>query len=272
MLNFIKKFWDFLGRSSLSIWLIYALSIDILVGSVIMKHHPRLFFSMERLMLQEWIVSYGTEGLHITWWFFLALFLVFLLAVNTFVCTTNRVISIIGRFADSDRYGFFLRLSPHIIHVGFMLILLGQLISHTLGVNLHSNILHVGGRKAVPCSDISVALTDLKIEFFEKGTHFLGMEGKPENVAGILSIIDSEGVHKRTISINRPVWHKGWSFHLENYYPKSKGMARAPFINLIIRRDPGIRLMAAGAVIFAAGLIIYLFFVSQVHINRVREA
>ena len=267
-MNFIRTSWRFLGNASLSLWLIYALFAEFLIGSIIMRHHPSLFHALKDMTLQQWVVLYGANSLRATWWFLGALILLFLLALTTTVCGTDKLIATIGALRGSGLWRGLLKLSPSIIHLGFLLLLLGQLVSHTVGINLHGNILATSGTITVPGSRMKITLKELKVDFFGKGARFLGMDGSPRDCTGVLSIIDAQGHHDRVISINRPVWYKGWSFFIEDFYPKSRGVTRSPFINMVIRKDPGIRLMMLGAILFGLGLIMHLLLVTRFHINR----
>ena len=267
-MNFIKTSWKFLTNATLSLWLIYALFADILIGSIIMRYHPSLFHALKDMTLQQWVVLYGASNLRVTWWFLGALILLFLLALTTIVCGTDKLIATIGTLRSGDVWRGLLKLSPSIIHLAFLLLLFGQLVSHTLGIKLRGNILAPGVTITVPGSGMKITLKELRVDFFGEGTRFLGMDGSPRDCTGVLSIIDAQGHHDRVISINRPVWYKGWSFFIEDFYPKSRGVTRSPFINMVIRKDPGIRLMMLGAILFGLGLIMHLLLVTRFHINR----
>ncbi len=267
-MSFIKAAWKSFGSIRLSIWLIYALFVDILAGSVIMKHHPKVFFALNDMMLQQWAATYGLKAIQITWWFFVFLSLLFLLTLNTSICSTEKAVATVKRFHERGIWKLFLRLSPTIIHFGFVLLLLGQLVSHTLGVNSHGNILGIGTTIMAPRSDLKIALKDLKFEFFKRGSPFLGMRGKTEDVTGILAFFDRSGVHERAISMNHPVRYRGWSLFIEDFYPREKGMKGPPFIDLVVRKDPGAGLMAAGAFVFGLGLFMYLLLVTRSRTNQ----
>jgi len=269
---FIKNIWNFAGKWSLSVYLLFGIAIDLIIVSVVMKQHESVFSSLGRVMLQEWISTYGMGNLNITWWFYLSILLLFLLAVNTFVCTTKGVVSILRRRSSMGRKAFFLRLSIHIMHASFILVLAAHLVSHITGVNLPNNILLKGRAISVCSSDLKVELKDLKVEF-EKGTYFKTLEGNVKDASAILSFTDSgKNVQERLISCNRPVLFGGLSFHLGDFSPKSEGSKLTPYIKLIIKKDPGVRLQVAGVALFSIGLFVYLLFVIQSRINRDREA
>ena len=266
--DFIRKSWKFLGHTGLSLWLIYALFADIITGSIIMKHHPQIFSPLQDQLLQEWAVSYGVKNMFFAWWFFVALLLLFLLALTTAVCGTNKLMVTIDNFRGNELWRGLLKLSPSIVHLGFFLLLLGQLASHTIGVNSHGNILAVGEATIVPGTEIKIVLKDLKIAFFGENTRFPGMAESPSDCSAILCFIDSTGEHQKKISLNQPCWYRGWSFFIEDFCPKTRGSKRLPFINMTIRNDPGIMLMVAGALVFGLGLAMYLFIAMRPHSNH----
>ena len=261
--GFIRRSWIFLGNTKVSLCLIYALFADVMLGSIVMRHNPQIFFPLKNQFLQEWIFSYGIKNMALAWWLFAAIFLLFFLSVSTTVCITNNLIFTVKHLGKNGFLQGFLMLAPSVMHTGFLLLLMGQLLSHTVGVNSHGNILTVGVGKRLPGSDIRIVLNSLKVDFSDENTHFPGMAGRPENCTGILSIVDQKGCQERVIALNRPVIYRGWSFFIEDFCPMRKGSKRSPFINMVIRRDPGVMLMVVGAVIFGVGLIMYLFSVTS---------
>ena len=52
-----------------------------------------------------------------------------LLAINTFVCTTNRVVQLLAAKGSAGRMRLALKLAPHIMHYGLIVILAGYLAS-----------------------------------------------------------------------------------------------------------------------------------------------
>ncbi|MCD6353452.1 MAG: cytochrome c biogenesis protein ResB [Proteobacteria bacterium] len=267
----IKNMWEFSGRWDISVWLLFGAAVDLMIGSAVMKQHEYVFSSLSRLTLQEWTGTYGMGNLNITWWFYLSILLLFLLAVNTFVCTTNGVIVLLKRFSSMSKQVFFLRFSIHIMHISFILVLAGHLVSHVAGVNLPNNILQKNGTISVCSPNFKVGLKDMKIEF-EKETRFKTLEGDVKDVSAILSFADSKMcVQEKLISVNRPAWFEGFSFHLDDFSPKSEGSKREPYIKLTIKKDPGVSLQVAGVAFFSIGLSVYLFSVIRSRFNRDRE-
>ncbi|MDY6973916.1 MAG: hypothetical protein SV775_16585 [Thermodesulfobacteriota bacterium] len=262
MIAVVRNVWDILGSITLSIWILIAVACDAVIGSAVFQIYRPVFSPLNHLMLQDWIAQYGFKNLSITWWIFLFMFLLFLLGINIFVCTTNRVV-ILAR-----QHSPWLLFAPHIMHYAFILLLLGHLSSFIIGFNSHGVNIEEGQIIPVPHSEVKIKLEDLNIEYEKGGSPSqregnnvrLGQQGVRE-VSAILWFIrpDDQTFQKKVIGIPRPVWHDGLSFHINSFYPKTEKEPGTPSLSLIIRKDPGIKVMMAGATVFTVGLFMYLF-------------
>jgi len=256
----IKNIWDFFGNLTLSVWILPAVAFDAVIGSAIIQIHRPIFSSLNQIMLPDWIINYGLKNLFITWWVFVFLFLLFLLGINIFVCTTNRVAALIKERSS------FLKFAPHIMHYAFILLLLGHLSSYLVGFNSYDNPIKEGEVIPVPHSNLRIKLEDLKIEYEKKepaalkeGNKISLMKGGAKKVSATLSFMKSDqGIEKRETGILRPIRYQGISFHIRDFYPKKEGLTGTPCLNLIIRKDPGLRILIAGAVVFMLGFLMYL--------------
>lgn len=258
MLNSIKMIWGFFGRRSLSVWLLFLISIDLLAGSLIMRHNPSVFSGLSRVFLQEWIKISGIGLLNITWWFLLALLLLVFLSLNTFVCTVNRTYSIFKVSANKKKHEILLKLSPQIMHVGFIIVLTGLLVSHTAGTNLTNQIVQEGNPITIDDFNLKIELKNLSIKF-EKETAFKALTGMPKSVCAVVSLSEQgKKPEKRTIAINRPLLFRGITFVLKDYYPKMTSSEIKSSINLQIKKDKGMYIQAAGALFFGSGLIAFV--------------
>jgi cytochrome c biogenesis protein ResB len=256
----LRAAWDFLGRPGLTFYVMAGLVLDLYAGFFIFRAYPQMFGPLNRLMLLDWMATYGRFHLEATWWFFVFLALMFLLVLNTFVCTCNRVVSLLRHGRDNgDRLGRWLRFAPHVMHLAFIIILAAQLMNYVTGVNDQNNVLLTGGKLQAPGSDFSIRLDKIEVDYYS-GRRLAFYRNRAIAQRIRLTITDPGGseTHK-TLSINSPVWHRGYSIHLKRYHPDSKGgMKRSPYVNLIIRQDPGIRLFFVGTALFILGLAAYL--------------
>lgn len=253
----IKNIWKFFGSSTLTVFILLAVVLDFEIGFFFFRSHPSVFASLDRLMLFEWLRTYGLESITVTWWFFVLLFLLFILTLNTVVCTVDSVVTLIKRREKfSGTLTFLLKFAPHVMHVAFVLLLSGHLTCYAAGFNLFNNILRQGIVMSVPHSYLQLSLEKLKVEFYKNEDAPLpDFAGKARDVVADVLIIDpandnfQHGVKKK-ISINRPAFYQGISFHLKDFYPQNESNKGVPYVNLIIRKDPGIRILAGGTILF----------------------
>jgi hypothetical protein len=156
------------------------------------------------------------------------------------------------------------------MHLAFIIILVAQLTSYVVGVNDQNNILRLKGSIKLPDSSDRLRLDKIEVDFYE-GDRLDFYRNRSIDQRIRLSFIDDQGkVTPKVLSINGPVWHQGYSIHLKRFSPDTKGhMNRAPYVNLIIRKDPGIRLFFLGTAVFVVGLLAYLW---QTLRGRRREA
>jgi len=256
-----SNIWNFLGKLSLAVWIILALTIDVLIGSIIIHIYRPFFSPLNQTMLPDWIINHGFKNFNITWWIFVLLFLLFLLGINIFVCTTNRVVTLI------HQGGSFLKFAPHVMHYAFIMLLFGHLACYTAGFMSFDNPIKERETISVPYSELKIKLENLDIEYQQerpaaiKADHKISLvKGGAKEVSATLSFIQpDQRVEWKTIGVNRPIWYHGLSFHMNDFYPKKEGAPGEPGLNLIIRRDPGIKIIIAGAVIFTLGLLMYLY-------------
>ena len=257
----LKDIWNFLGRPSLTFALLLGLVADSYAGFFLVRANPDLFGPLNRLMLFDWIATYGWYHLDETWWFFLLLILMLLLVLNTFVCTLQKVLLLLrhGR-RNQDRLGYLLRFSPHLMHLGFIIILASHLTSYVVGVNDQNNVVRKGGVIPLPGSPYRLRLDEIQVKFYE-GRRLDFFRGRAISQRISLTLFDQDQrPTSKVLSINHPLWYRGYSIHLKRYHPSRRGgMARAPYVNLIIRKDPGIVLFFLGTAIFTVGLLAYLW-------------
>ncbi|MFZ5585421.1 MAG: hypothetical protein ACOZHQ_05785 [Thermodesulfobacteriota bacterium] len=262
--------WNWLARPSLTFHLLLGLVLDLLAGYFIFRAHLQLFGPLNRLSLLDWIVTYGIHNLDTAWWFFVFLLLLAGLVLNTLACTINRLAAWarLGK-APSDRLGHWLALAPHLMHIAFIIILLSHLVNYVVGVNDQNNILRQGDSLRLPGSAIQLRLDRVENDFYD-GERLKFYQNRPLNQRVWLTFSQADGQQTvKAVGINSPIWQDGFSIHLKSYAPDHQGgMKRTPFVNLIIRKDPGIRLFAAGTALFVLGLLVYL---AQVLRNGIRK-
>lgn len=265
----LASLWRFFGSARLGIWLLLSLVAVICCGYYLFEAEPLVYQPLNRLLLWDWISSYGWSALHNTWWFFAFLVLLGLLVGNTLVCTWQKVAALIRRGSRGDRLGYALRFSPQVMHLAFIVILASHLVTYVFGLNMQNNVVLLGQEITIAGSDIRLKLAGIKSEFYE-GQRLAFYRGRAltQDISLLLTGTDGRTVGK-SLAYNSPVWFGGYSIHLKNYFPKAKkSMRRRPYANLIIRRDPGVKTFFAGTLIFAVGLLAYLWQALRQHRQR----
>ena len=79
----LKAIWNFFGRADLTLYVLLALVADLCAGFFHFRAEPQIFGPLDRLMLLDWIETYGRFHLSETWWFFVFMVLMLLLVLNT---------------------------------------------------------------------------------------------------------------------------------------------------------------------------------------------
>ena len=266
----LKSIWNFLGLSSLTFYLLLLIVIDLLAGFFFFRAHPDLFEPLARMKIWEWIETVGITYLHATWWFLAFMVLLVLLVANTTVCTLNRVVSLLRRGpGSSGRVGYVLRFSPHVMHLGFVLILCSYCLSYVGGLNDQNNILLLGKTVAVPGSDMKLRLDTMDIDYYQ-GRRLIFFRDRAIETRFGLTFIDPDGAEmQRVLGLMSPIWHQGYSFHVRSFFPSKKARyQRVKYLNVAIRKDPGIVLFLLGTGVFSLGLLGYLAF----HIRQYRRS
>ncbi|OQY01421.1 MAG: hypothetical protein B6I22_14410, partial [Desulfobacteraceae bacterium 4572_123] len=111
----------------------------------------------------------------------------------------------------------------------------------------------------IPHSEIQVQLGSLDVQYYQ-GSRLKFLNNRAINVQAALRLTAGQKEVWKAIGINAPFRFKGLSFHLKDFAPQYKtGMKRRPYINLIIKDDPGMMFCFTGTVLFIVGLCMYLY-------------
>src|SRR3990172_4093063 len=96
----MKIIWDFLNSLKLTVYLVLAVTAVTMYGSIVIYTRPEVYGDMDMHLFFPWLFTIGLKNAGSAWWFFLLVLLVVLLALNTFVCTIDRLPKIYAKFAD----------------------------------------------------------------------------------------------------------------------------------------------------------------------------
>jgi len=254
----LPRIWHLAGNIYLTMGIIGGMAADLVWGYGKLKSHMDVFTPINDRGFLAWAATWGSESLGITLWLFILVGLMALLSVNTFVCTTDRVITLIRfrhRFKSFGR--FFLKFGPHVMHYAMLIMFLGYLVSYLYSGTHLGKILLPG--KSITVDQISITLKGIDIDYYE-GERMPHFQNRAIRVRGTLLFTKGSQKKIRTVSYNRPALFKGYSVHLRGFRPrtKSSGMGTGrSYINITVKKDPGMKFYFTGMVLFTFGLFMY---------------
>jgi len=259
MQHIVSRIWHALGSINLTVGLCLLLTADLVWGYFCLERHTPLFTPLNDMGLIPWMQTYGSHNLPWTVWFFLLLALLALLAVNTFACTTNRVVHLLAAKSMVSKRRLALKLAPHIMHYGLIVILAGYLASYLCTQVLTGRTLVPGAYLSLPGTGGQVRMVAFEPDYY-RGTR-LGF-WKDEVITARARLLLDDGTTQREamLTCTHPVRFLGYSLHMHDFAPKSQGgMKMKTRIDPQVRKDPGVALYLAGIVLFTVGLALYLY-------------
>ncbi|HOW84036.1 MAG TPA: hypothetical protein PK573_15850 [Spirochaetota bacterium] len=149
----MRAIWDFISSLKNSFRLLMACVVFFLVGSVYAMNNYEFIDSMNSFTIQEWMMSQGAARPGITWWLYPLILSLFLLGVNTFCCSLNRLAQIWALRNSLGRRTFLLRISPSMVHCFFLLVMFGHVLTSALG-EWESHPLAEGGQVKLGSGEI----------------------------------------------------------------------------------------------------------------------
>ncbi|QEM68001.1 cytochrome C biogenesis protein ResB [Geobacter sp. FeAm09] len=174
----------------------------------------------------------------VSWWLWLCLALLALLAVNTVFCS----IATVG--ARRGRAGLVPLLAPQMLHAGFLLIMIAHLLSATGGfmeqvVAFEGDVIRLPDGRPFAIGSIGVIMSP---------------QGMPTGISSELFTAPNDAAARVTITPNHPWLSGGYGVYLKQAeaVPHRRAL-------LEIHREPGAAAALAGALLFMAGNILLLY-------------
>lgn len=229
---------NFFNSLKTTVWTLLVMICLFFFGSYMMPVHRQVFEPMNDDILFHWATGTASDNLSYTWWFFAALAALTLVAVNTLVCSIQAVR---GRWA---RAGFFQRLSPQIVHLGFLCILLAHVLGAGWGYRL-SGMLPEGAYAQLP-ENRNLYLKEIRV--------MTDQQGRMMDWLAEASVFENNALVKTgTLGPNKPLFYNGVGIYL-----KSLNFEQGPAATLLIVRDPGMIWALVGGLLFIIGSVMLL--------------
>ncbi|MBU1056030.1 MAG: hypothetical protein KKC46_19715 [Proteobacteria bacterium] len=258
MIKQLSYIWRKLGSIHLTVVLCLLLTADLTYGYISINRRTNLFASLNDIGLTAWIETYGRHNLLYTAWFFILLGLLTLLCINTFACTTDRVILLIRSREHFGIQRFLFKFSPHIMHYAMIILLVGYLFSYISAQVIVSQTMVPGTTITLPGKTAQITFESFEPVYYH-GDRLAFLNNYVISPRAKLLLTDGDYNKTAVLSYNQPVWFKGYGIFLKNFAPRKKdGMAIRVRIDMNIRKDPGVCVYIAGIILFTAGLFMYL--------------
>ncbi|RMG69247.1 MAG: hypothetical protein D6710_09195, partial [Nitrospirae bacterium] len=156
------------------------------------------FFSgIDETPLFRWLKE--ADNLKLTWWIYGMIVLIGLLAINTIFCTVE------GLLKRLSMKNLLLKLSPQIIHIGVLLIMLGHLLTASIGIK--EDVFLKKGEEASIGRGVRIVLQDVSVVTDEEG-YDIDWTSRVKVVSG--SITD-----EIALKPSRPVYRAGFGFFVQ---------------------------------------------------------
>jgi hypothetical protein len=222
---------DFLLSIKTTVVLMLGLIIFFVAGALIMPLHPA-FESINSMPLLRWLAQAPAGG---TWWLLGTIVLLAVLAANTVACSVESLIR-----KRSGRQ-WLLVVSPQVIHIGFMLMLLGHLVSAYGGFK--GTMVAVEGTQARLPNGVTLKVSRLDVRRTPSGF-------PTDWRADVVYLKDGETLKTDYSAPNRPSFHDGYGVYVKQVRPFPM---RAALIE--VTREPGAPWALGGGAVFMLGTI-----------------
>lgn len=240
----IHAIWRSLGSISLAVWLLVLIAFNLAVGSVYARQYPEVIGRLDCMRFQDWISS---EVLSTGWWILPLFFLLFLLGVNTAVCTADKVLSLFRR-KRSHSGALFLELSPSLLHVCFVVAILGHALSQFTWEETKLPV-HQGSAVALSTGSLTVD-NPVCVNWEEPG-----LKNRVKQCSATLILREPGKGIRKEVGILHPVYWKDYGIHLKMSGNPKPG--ETPGLLLVIKKDPGLMPMLWGGALFCVILVWY---------------
>jgi hypothetical protein len=233
----LKRAWKTAASVQATFWLLALATLFFVIGTVYFRFEKQVLPQLNFHLIQDWVQRLGLAHPGISWWFFALLFVLLLLGVNTVACSIDRLLRLLPQCRRMGKLAFAVTLTPTLVHLLFILVLCGHLLSSFSGsvekvsCTAGQSVTLPGGR----------SLQVLAVHYV---THDrpASIAGKLKRMSADLRFRSSGFDGKFTVAILSPAHRAHYSFFLDSV----DKYARSRELRLIIRRDPGIRLILPG--------------------------
>jgi len=213
----MMNIWTFFTSTRLAIVLTLLIAIDVLTGTILLSRSPEVLGTIDLEIFFSWLSGTGLDNLDASWWIFLLLALMALFTINTIVCTVDSIANLLRPRPGVARFQS-RRILSQAIHLGFIIGLLGHLVSSTSGFRTTNNYLLQGDTLALPQnSALSLRLNKVDVAFTGNG----GMQRMDAHVSLML---DGEVIREKVVRLNQPLLYQGNAVYITHHGERPDSM------------------------------------------------
>lgn len=251
----LRSIWRFYGNVRLTFWLLILISCTLAIGSYFIRFSPQVFRPLNSLLFQEWFGAYGEQHASRIWWLWVLFGLLLALAINTIACTTDRLTILWNKRGQMGRGVFFLKITPSLIHICFLVILSGHLLSLVSGMNREIPV--IPESENILPRHSSVIVFDQNCDFYSSPDLIKGL--LKQCVVSLELRRPGETAFKK-LGFLRPFFWHGFSFHLVR-----DKKADGPGLKIAVKRDPGLKFILSG---FTVMVLLMLWYYLRSFLSR----
>ena len=248
----LKSVWRLIGNVRVTFWILLIISLTLATGSYYIRYYPQVFRPLNDFLFQDWYRKYGQEYPGLIWWIWILFGLLIALGINILACTTDRLYSLWSKHDQMDFKTFLFKVTPSLIHVCFLIILSGHLLSLISGMN--TEISTTPEVENILPGQSSVSILDQSCEFYSSPEM---LKGLLKQCSVSLELHRPGGTTFKKIGFLRPYLWQGFSFHLIR-----DKKAAGPGLKIAVKRDPGLKLILPG---FTALVLLMLWYFPKLH-------
>jgi hypothetical protein len=241
----LKFLWKFLGDVNLTIWLLLAITLNLVIGSRYAKQFREIFNQLNYLRFQDWVAKHTLAE---SWWVWLLLFLLVLFALNTAVCTTDRLFLLVKRRKEYGFTPFVLAIAPSLMHLCFLVVIAGHAIS-LFSVQVRQ--MPVTPNAVMTFPPLSITARDQRSVYWSEPK----LAGVARQHSVPLVVTTPAGTVSDEVAILEPVFRDGVSIHLDTAGKAKPGEAQR--LKLIVKHDPGLYPILIGNALICLLMLLY---------------
>ncbi len=300
-----KKIWNFFTSLKLTIYLGLIFILVTIIGSFYIQNNPDFFTEIDMQNFFKWFINASSLDFKKVLWIWAILLILFLLAINTFVCSIEKIISIahllgnpsveitpdfidnlrvknsftldkdsgfkqkISKILENKNYrtiiketsngdviiygdkGGWSKFAPYIVHLAFILVLIGHFISSLTGSKINGIPIFYRQSINLHGTNITARFNEIKFDYLEDNKSIKNFE------ANISIFEDGRETLTKYAKINHPI------FFRDNMvlYILTYGFYQERFLYILINvnQDKGAKTVFIASLLMLAGLYCTLF-------------